>query len=168
MKNVDQLTKQLSRQLSTESPTQTGSARKPRQQTEEQKLDKLKINNVFETLNIAYPFWLKGCMNVKKRGDVDANYDSAQMTLNAARRLWQMRLHNVSNAMAQEAASTILGVLTIDQKSGPTPAQFVSCCRTNPAHKSFDITRALPPPTKDNREIGLKALDEAKRKLKRK
>ena len=177
MKNVGQLTKQLSRQLSTGSQTQTGSAREPRQQTEEQRLDKLKINNLFETLNLAYPFFLKGIMHVKmkppqidKDGNKvpDANYAGAQMKLKAARRFWQMKLHLVSNGMVLEATDKITNVLTIDQNWGPTATQFLSCCRTNPSHQDFDMTRALPPPTKDNREIGLKALDEAKRKLKRK
>lgn len=165
MKNADQLAKQLSQQLSTESQTQTGSARKPRQQTEEQRLDKLKINNVFEALNIVYPFWLKGVMNVKKRSEDDGNYDSAQVSLNAARRLWQMKLHHVSIKMAVEATDKITGVLTIDQKSGPTPAQFLSCCRTNPAHQDFDMSKALPAPNRVNQSVGESALDEIKRKL---
>ena len=94
--------------------------------------EKLKVNKIFETFKLEYPFWLHGLEDEQKV---------------AKKYLWVAKLHHVDAEVAQKAAERC--PVVFPNKSGPTIGEFLKLCRVEPAHQDWKVP-ALPAPATES------------------
>ena len=128
----------MNQALSKGSQTQTGKQAPPDE-------DKLKVNLIFETFKLEYPFWMH---DLEKEQKIAKKY------------LWAARLHHVSSEVAQKAAERC--PVVYPNKSGPTIGEFLKLCRVEPAHQDWKVP-ALPAPA--NKGVADAELAKMKEKL---
>ena len=168
MKNAGQLAKKFDVVLQNGSTTVVGRTPRSVDRTDEIK----RLNMLFENLRSTYKFWMDRAMDVEddKAGNKDlvlsAKDERLLEHLTTNRKKWLSHLHLYTDE--QISSAVIKCEETISKLSGPTIAEFLSFCKGVKWVAAHQDYKALPPPKNDNRELGLKALDEAKRKLKRK
>jgi len=172
MKNVGQLAKKFDVVLQNGSTTLVGRTARSVDRTSEIK----RLNMLFENMRSTYDFWMHKAMEVEDDNtDNDGNIDEDKLSakdkrilegLTISRKKWLAHLHPYTDE--QISSAVIKCEETISKLAGPTIAEFLSFCKGAKWVAAHQDYKALPPPKNDNREIGLKALDEAKRKVKRK